>query len=130
MPATGRVLCEKDVAGSNQEVLPFARLEIERSTQRDNELPNGRRMPRERAAGSRLLKGDRRCRRSAAHDIASGARFQVDDALLEMRVPVVARPYPHTSDHVPAPLTDVAFAYPVYALASVERCSIGRNGTT
>ena len=58
------------------------------------------------------------------------AGLKVDDALLEMRVPVISRPYSYTPDHGPAPVFAAAFALRDSGPAAAERGSVGRNGTT
>jgi len=81
-----RVLGEKNVARTDKEVLAFARLEIQRSTQRNDQLPDGRGTPGEGTAGGRLLKGGGHRRYCAAQDVAALGGLEVDEALLEMRV--------------------------------------------
>ena len=107
MSAARSIFGQEDVAWADNEVLAFARLEIKRSAQRYDQLPDGRVMPGEGAARGRLLKGDRGRRHFAAQQVAVLAGFKVDEAFLEMRVPVISRPNSYTSDHVPAPATVV-----------------------
>src|SRR5580704_12960551 len=104
MSAADRILGEQDVARTDEEVLPLARLEVERPTQRYDQLPDGRVMPGEGAARGRLLKRNRR-RHFAAQHVAARAGLKVNDALLEMGVPVILRP----PDHSPAPVSVDAF---------------------
>src|SRR5580704_15113769 len=129
MSAADRILGEQDVARTDEEVLPLARLEIERPTQGYDQLPDGRVVPGEGAARSRLLKGDRRRRHFAAQHVAALSGPKLNDALLEMRVFVVSRPYSYTPDHGPAPDLAAAFALRDFGPPAVERGSTGRNGT-
>jgi hypothetical protein len=55
MSAAGRIFGQEDVARTDKEVIPFARLEIQRSTQRNDQLPDRRVMPGESTAGCRLM---------------------------------------------------------------------------
>jgi hypothetical protein len=130
MSAARSILGQEDVAWADKEVLAFARLEIKRSAQRYDQLPDGRVMPGEGAARGRLLKGDRGRRHFAAQQVAVLAGFKVDEAFLEMRVPVISRPNSYTSDHVPAPVMVPAFALCDSAPTAAERGPSGRNGTT
>ncbi|MFZ0207343.1 MAG: hypothetical protein WAL59_14775 [Roseiarcus sp.] len=86
-------------------MLTVACLEIERPAQRYDQLHRGRLVPGERAAGSRLLKGDRLHRGLAAQQIAALTGLEVYGAFLEMRVSVVSSPYPNASNHVSTPFT-------------------------
>jgi hypothetical protein len=86
------ILGKQDVPRTDEEVFSFTRLEIQRSTQRDHQLRDGGGMPGEGTAGSRFLKGDALGRHSAAQHVTTLAGLKVDDALLEMRVPVVSGP--------------------------------------
>jgi hypothetical protein len=124
-----RILREQDVARMDEEVLAFAGLEIKRSTQRDDKLPDGRGVPGEGAAGSRFLKRDGRRRHSAAQRVPPLA-VNIDDALLEIRIPVVSGPKPYASVHVLAPVVVAAFGSRRSGAALAERGSIDRNGTT
>jgi hypothetical protein len=110
MSAADRVLGEQDVARTDEEVLTLARLEVERPTKRYDQLPDGRIMPGEGAARGRLLKGDGRRRHFAAQHVTPRAGLKVNDALLEMRVFVVSRPYSYTPDHDAAPVLSAACA--------------------
>src|SRR5271168_5177410 len=67
------------IAWTDQEVLPFARLEIQGAAQRYDQLPDGRVMPGEGAAGGCLFKRDGRRRRFAAQHVAALAGLKVDD---------------------------------------------------
>src|SRR5277367_2386151 len=102
MAAAGCVLGEQNIARMDEEVLPLARLEIERPTQRYDQLPDGCVVPGKGAARGRLLKRDRRRRHFAAQHVAARAGLKINDALFEMRVPVIACPYSYTPDHGPA----------------------------
>src|SRR5271165_1562131 len=85
-------------------------------------------MPGEGAARSRFLKGDGRCRHSVAQHVAALAGLKVDDALLEMRVPVISRPYPYAPDH--GPLLFSRLPLLCATLAAAECGPVGRHGTT
>src|SRR3984885_3152068 len=128
MSAADRVLGEQDVARTDEEVLTLARLEVERPTERYDQLPDGRIMPGEGAARGRLLKRDGRRRHFAAQHVAPGAGFKVNDALLEIRVFVVSRPYPYAPDHGAAPVFASAFVLRDSGPAAAKRGSAGRNG--
>src|ERR1700758_3390953 len=105
MPAAGGILCVQNIAGTDEKMLTVACLEIERPAQRYDQLHRGRLVPGERAAGSRLLKGDRLHRGLAAQQIAALTGLEVYGAFLEMRVSVVSSPYPNASNHVSTPFT-------------------------
>jgi hypothetical protein len=105
MPAAGGILCVQNIAGTDEKMLTVACLEIERPAQRYDQLHRGRLMPGERAAGSRLLKGDRLHSGLAAQQIAALTGLEVYGAFLEMRVSVVSSPYPNASNHVSTPFT-------------------------
>jgi hypothetical protein len=110
MPAAGGILCVQNIAGTDEKMLTVACLEIERPAQRYDQLHRGRLVPGERAAGSRLLKGDRLHSGLAAQQIAALTGLEVYGAFLEMRVSVVSSPYPNASNHVSTPFTVAAFA--------------------
>jgi hypothetical protein len=129
MSAADRILGEQDVARTDEEVLPLARLEIERPTQGYDQLPDRRVVPGEGAARSGLLKGDRRRRHFAAQHVAALSGLKLNDALLEMRVSVISRPYPYASYHGPAPGLVASRALRDLGPAAAERGSTGRNGT-
>jgi hypothetical protein len=125
MSAANRILGEQNVARMNKEVPPFALLQIQRSTQRNDQLPGGwyaRRRHRRKLSPRR--------RGSSSPLFRSARRRKVDDALLEMRVAVISRRYSYASDHVSSPVMVAAFALDDSGPAMAERGSAGRNGTT
>jgi hypothetical protein len=62
MGAAGRVIGQQDIAGMDCKMLAVARLEIERSTERYDELSDRRIMPGKSATRHRLLERNT-CRR-------------------------------------------------------------------
>src|SRR6266540_2288987 len=99
MAAAGRVLGQQDLARLQDEVLAAARLEIERAAQRDHELADRGGMPFEGAAGPGFLEGGMRGAELAGEEIAARAGLEIDEALLGMRILVLASPKTHTPDH-------------------------------
>jgi len=86
-----------------REVLAAARLEIQGPAQRDDQLPDRRGMPGEGAAGRGFLERRMGGVELAAEKVAVGAGFELDPALLEVRVLVFAGPNPNASDHRAVP---------------------------
>ena len=103
MAAAGRVLGQQDVAGADGKMLALARLEIERSAERDDELSGWRIVPGKRAARRRLLERNARGAGLAAQQVAACAAGQVDRAFLETGIAIVAGPYPHAAYHTRSP---------------------------
>jgi len=100
-------------------------VEIQRAAQRYDQLPDGRVVPGEGPAGGRLLEGYRRRRHSTAQQVAALTGLKVNDALLEMRVPIIARPYLYTPDHRPAPVFAAAFVLRDSGPAAAESGLVG-----
>jgi hypothetical protein len=86
------VLGEQDIAGVKQEMLAPARLEIQRATQRNDQLPNWRSVPGEGAARCRFLEGDGGHGEFVAQPIAARTRCELDYTFLEIRILVIAGP--------------------------------------
>jgi hypothetical protein len=84
MAAAGGVLGQQDVAGLQGEVLSAAGFKIERAAERNHELTGRRVMPIERAARSRLLKGNGGHRQLAGQDVAVRALFEIDKTFDKM----------------------------------------------
>src|SRR3954447_22727917 len=108
MPRAGGVLRQQDVAGVEQEVVAVTRLEIERSAERDHQLPDRRGVPGERTARFRFLKGDAGGIDFSGQEVAALPRLQLEEAFLEMRVVVLSGPKAHTADHRVSPCIVVA----------------------
>src|SRR5437762_10987851 len=104
MAAARCILGQQDLAGLEDEVLAAARLEVELAAQGDHELADRRGMPFEGPARPGFLERGMRGAELAAQEIAARAGRKIDEALLGMRILVVARPNPHTPDHRPAPV--------------------------
>jgi hypothetical protein len=66
-----------------QKVLTAARLELQRSTQRDDQLPDRRRVPGESAARCRFLEGDAGHSKLAGQQIAALTWLELDNTFLE-----------------------------------------------
>jgi hypothetical protein len=75
-----------------KEMLTASRLEIQRAAKRDDQLPNRRGVPGEGAARCRFLKRDAGHGEFIAQPIATRTCLDFDDALLEIRVLIVASP--------------------------------------
>ncbi|HTB38657.1 MAG TPA: hypothetical protein VK777_16295 [Reyranella sp.] len=86
MAAARRILGQQDVARFQHEVLAAACLEIQGAAQRDDQLPDRRGVPGERAAGRGFLERRMGGVELAAEKVAVGTRRKLDRALLEVRV--------------------------------------------
>src|SRR5919112_1462334 len=104
MTAARRVLGQQDLARLQDEVLAAARLEVELAAQGDHELADRRGMPFEGPAGPGLLERGLRGAELAREEIAARAGREIDDALLGMRILVLAGPKAHTPDLFLPPL--------------------------
>jgi hypothetical protein len=101
----GVVLREQDVARADRERRARFRLELERARQGDDEARDRVLVPLVRSARERLLKGQLDHWDRLANRVATHAAGKLDQAFLEQRVTILARPHPHTANHRHAPFT-------------------------
>jgi hypothetical protein len=104
MAASNRVLGEQDVTWPKSKMVPGTRLEVQCTAQRDDELPDGRGVPIKRSSGRRLLKRDGCHGKFSGQEIATRTGVELEPALLEIRVLIIAAPKTYTSNHLPVSL--------------------------
>src|ERR1700726_483488 len=93
------VLRQQDITGTYGKALATARLEFQRTAERDDKARHRILVPLVGAAGLGLLERQIDTVEHIALEIASLAPGKIDCSFLKMRVAIVAGPQSHTSDH-------------------------------
>src|ERR1700761_823008 len=93
------VLCEQDIARTDDERRTGFRLKLERAGQGDDEPRDRVLVPLVRSTRPCFLEGQLGDGHGTADEVAARPLFEIDPAFLEQRVAVLAGPHAYTANH-------------------------------